>query len=69
MSSVLNNQAWFVLKNDFFFSPPEDYDGALGVFTEMAYLAQERGGNKFHFRATLLYFQKKNNNGIDMTIS
>lgn len=23
----------------------EDYDGALGVFTEMAYLAQESGGN------------------------
>jgi len=22
----------------------EDYDGALGVFTEMAYLAQESGG-------------------------
>ena len=24
----------------------EDYDGALGVFTEMAYLAQERGGKQ-----------------------
>ena len=28
----------------FLFSFTEDYDGALGVFTEMAYLAQERGG-------------------------
>ena len=24
-----------------------DYDGSLGVFTEMAYLAQERGGNLY----------------------